>query len=264
MNQEEVITLIIILMIAGGVGLSFGFGQLRETSSHTLKRYLAGMTVCMIQAVRRVVMGYLLIIGGITMLGFAMTTEVPPAIKLIILDIDGVLNHNKATERVDTYLYDPECVDRLNILIATHKAKIVVCSAWRIGQTVESMQGILNSIGVKGQVIGITPDLRGNHTRDDEITTWLQNYGNFEDIEGFVLIDDDDSERFAGYQVTPSWDNFGMLSEHLHQADSMLSRKMPDEFDIGKVEVCELEVKEETSFGGHSIQSGPSSSPKRS
>lgn len=265
MNQEDTIVTLLLIAVAGGVFIVMAAGMFRHTSNHTLKRYIAGMSVNVLGAIGRVVGGYALVLGGIIMLGCVVTTEIPPPIKLIMLDIDGVLNHDKAPERLNvSHLYDPECVERFNTLVETHKAKIVVCSAWRIGQTIESMQETLDSIGVKGEVIGLTPWYEGYHTRDDEITAWLQGFDQLDDLEAFLVIDDDTSDRFESYQVKPSWDEFGFRQDHLEQADAVLSRKMPKKFDIGKVNVCESEVKEEMNFGGHNIRSGPSSSPKRS
>jgi hypothetical protein len=184
-----------------------------------------------------------------------LSWEPPPPIKLIILDVDGVLNHNKAPERLNvSHLYDPECVARLNGLIEEHHAKLLVCSAWRIGQTIGSMQELLESIGVKGEVIGLTPWYQGYHTRDDEITAWFSHYDDFSNIYSMVLLDDDSSSRFREIQVKPSWDQFGLLDHHIDQANIILNGGLPENFDIGKVEVCKSTASKETSFGGHFIQ----------
>ena len=90
--------------------------------------------------------------------------------KIIFLDIDGVLNHEKWYERryenIDMglvvseypkYEFDPNSVECLNWLTDATNAKIVVSSTWRLGRTVEELQELLKSVGVTGEVIGKTP-----------------------------------------------------------------------------------------------------------
>lgn len=201
--------------------------------------------------------------GGFSLVE-AITFKPPPPNNLIILDIDGVLNHNKAPQRLNvSHLYDPECVDRMNSLIEETNSKLVICSAWRIGQSIDSMTKILDSIGLKGEVIGLTMWESRCETRDDEITAWLAGYDiKKHQIHGIVVIDDDGSERFSSITVQPSWDNLGFQSVHKDQAYSILSEGLPKDFDIGTVTPCESTVEEEMNFGGHKIQEIPSSTLK--
>ena len=199
-----------------------------------------------------------LVFAGITVIRKASAYTPPPPDKLIILNIDGVLNHNKATDRsMEVHLYDTACVNRLNNLVALHNAKLLVCSSWRVGQTVESMQIILFSIGVRAEVIGLTP-LLDNHTKDDEITMWLSEVP-YNDYGGILLLDNDKSKRFESIQVKPSWEEYGFRLRHFEQADKMLLGGMPENFDIGKVSICKSEVKDEMNFGGHHLLEKPSS-----
>jgi hypothetical protein len=260
MTTEELVAFIcLLILMVVGLGIS-GWKILYSGTAGAFEKHLSDSRCPKPwKSVILIITGSILICGAFWTMDQLITFEPPPPIKLIMLDIDGVLNHNKAPKRLNvSHLYDPECVDRLNKLIEEHNAKLVVCSAWRIGQTIESMQATLDSIGVKGKVIGLTPWFRGYHTRDDEITAWLQEYSSLSSVAGFVLLDDDSSERFADYQVKPSWDKSGMTNEHYHQASVILSRKMPDKFDIGKVSICKSKASSETSFGGHHIQKKPS------
>jgi hypothetical protein len=119
--------------------------------------------------------------------------------KIIFLDIDGVLNHQKWYEfrhkNVDIklvaseypkYEFDPNSVECLNWITDATGAKIVVSSTWRHGKTVEELQELLKSVGVTGEVIGKTPsfgspknyDGRGENPgytipRGCEIDYWL-------------------------------------------------------------------------------------------
>lgn len=126
--------------------------------------------------------------------------------KVIFLDFDGVLNHqcwwwrnplsetdNKAV-REDQDI-DPECVARLNALIAATGAKVVVSSTWRLCRTSEMLQVILNRNGFTGDVIDKTPcawdmsegGLLGKE-RGYEIRVWLDHHP---EVTDFVVLDDD-------------------------------------------------------------------------
>lgn len=126
--------------------------------------------------------------------------------KVIFLDIDGVLNHQYFyTERsgMDTmpkYPFSEFCpvaVKNLNQLIEATGAKVVVSSSWRTGRTTEQLQELLNSVGFKGNVIGKTGNAKitisfnygfsvGNESassgsesvpRGVEIQHWLSTHG---------------------------------------------------------------------------------------
>lgn len=127
--------------------------------------------------------------------------------KVIFLDIDGVLNHemwyrrrfqemdkNSETSRHPYYEFDPQSVAELNRIIELTDAKIVISSTWRLGRTTEQLQEILNSVGFKGEIIGRTPHfIAKGETIDDkpisytvprgcEIDWWLSNEGKFQRI----------------------------------------------------------------------------------
>ena len=137
--------------------------------------------------------------------------------KLIFLDIDGVLNNELwfkspesrvQTEDKEEYskkrFFDPRCVELLNILTESTGAKIVISSSWRTRwQTIEEMQEFLEDVGITGDIIDRTPKLyfRGledyNYSvpRGCEIKAWLETH---KDILGkkisqvnYVILDDD-------------------------------------------------------------------------
>lgn len=201
-------------------------------------------------------------VGILAMINF-VTYQPPPPNNLIILDIDGVLNHNKAPKRINiSHLYDPACVERLNHIIKETHAKLLVCSAWRIGSnTVSSMQSVLESIGVEGEVIGLTPSLNGEFTRDDEITLWLEKHMPV-DLFGMVYIDDDVSKRFKDIQVRPSWETGGLQDIHVQHAMIKLHDGLDKDFSIGKVATWKSKTYSEMNFGGRNIQQIPSPSAK--
>lgn len=99
--------------------------------------------------------------------------------KIIFLDIDGVLNSNDwymyrqckivsgdipsgdVTKKYPFYEFDPKAIARLNKIIVQTNAKIIVSSTWRLGRRAEDLQEILTSVGCIGEVIGTTPSMRG-------------------------------------------------------------------------------------------------------
>lgn len=96
--------------------------------------------------------------------------------KVVFLDVDGVLNH--AATRSDVVPTSgeplpipiaPECMTRLNRLIAETGAKIVISSSWRLFARWQDLGPALNRHGLVGDVIGETPDLVNNKV-------WLENW----------------------------------------------------------------------------------------
>lgn len=129
--------------------------------------------------------------------------------KIIFLDIDGVLNnaldkdeHVINVERNGQEEYFPHskrCVKLLNKLTKDTGAKIVVTSTWRLGETDQSMQEVLNLIGVTGEYIGMTSSVSYDNDytlRGNEILKWIQDHEPFlgkmyYDYREYVILDDD-------------------------------------------------------------------------
>ncbi len=110
---------------------------------------------------------------------------------LIFLDLDGVLNSEQYVHKVgDAWngdQIDPDAVERLNKITEATGASIVVSSSWRIGTTLEEMQKLLISHGVKANVIGMTKVLYDD--RSIEIWDWLVE--NKSIVDNYVILDDD-------------------------------------------------------------------------
>ena len=119
--------------------------------------------------------------------------------KVIFLDIDGVLNndiyfHN---EKIDLPYplseFSPSAVDLLNKLTDSTGAKLVISSDWRKDNTLEGLKNIFSRVGITGEIIGKTPILRGNRlygetVRGDEINVWLVE--THHKIEKYIILDD--------------------------------------------------------------------------
>lgn len=113
--------------------------------------------------------------------------------KIIFLDIDGVLNGTEFLEQKPTTedwwlsQLNLKSIVALNLITRASKAKIVIISTWRIITTFDTLCSTLKKAGVKGEIIGCTPYMRG-HTRNEEIKCWLKS--SQQKIDSYVIIDD--------------------------------------------------------------------------
>ena len=188
--------------------------------------------------------------------------------KVIFLDIDGVLNSqdwyvyrrdNVAMDSIQSqypfYEFDPRAVERLNRIVAETGAKIVVSSSWRSGETVESLQKLLDSVGFKGEVIGLTPHLWCQKPYEDmdgyrvprgcEIDWWLDNHGDFQRInwskeeqikyvqsakvKNYIILDDDSDMLYnqrEHFIRTPH--DHGLTDELADKAISILNKDLTE------------------------------------
>jgi hypothetical protein len=160
--------------------------------------------------------------------------------KIIFLDIDGVLNSERFFEMNAQGLefghsqLDPDAVERLNRLIEETGAKVVISSSWRHVWSRDEIVRMLEKRGFKhgDTIIGITPTLAG--PRGDEVAEWLGTDDerrridpDHSDVESYVILDDSDDfhdpemrERF----VNTTWE-IGMTDEDVNQAIYILGSK---------------------------------------
>lgn len=140
--------------------------------------------------------------------------------KLIFLDIDGVLNHGlyfekqskeninwdamtKEEWRIKRF-FDPESIDILNEITDKTNAKIVISSSWRNSfEKVSEMISFFQKVGITGEVIDRTGTLRFTGIKDYdysvprgcEIKAWLEmNKGILNSKISkvkYVILDDD-------------------------------------------------------------------------
>lgn len=133
--------------------------------------------------------------------------------KIVFLDIDGVLNHAATRHAVSPTETEPlpipiapECMTRLNRLVAETGAKVVISSSWRKFARWQDLGPALVRHGLVADVIGETPDLVNDpvwldawRTRDGapftyerlergwEIAEWLAAHP---EVTAFVILDD--------------------------------------------------------------------------
>jgi hypothetical protein len=99
--------------------------------------------------------------------------------KVIFLDIDGVLNTNSEIGKHGPNYVDPVKVDRIRQIISSTGASVVISSNWRYDMG--SVYKVLDPI--KESIIGRTGI---SSSRQEEINDWLEE----NQPDGWVAIDD--------------------------------------------------------------------------
>jgi HAD domain in Swiss Army Knife RNA repair proteins len=109
--------------------------------------------------------------------------------KVIFLDIDGVLNCNRTPNpRKFPFIVDPILLRRLHRLLELTGAKVVLSSNWRYDPA-----GMFSARHYGVPFIDTTPDLPGE-PRHNPIVEWMRRHS---DVERFIVIDDEDDELDA-------------------------------------------------------------------
>ena len=123
--------------------------------------------------------------------------------KVVFLDIDGVLNAGEAPLL-------PGCISALNRITRTTGAVIVIHSSWRFSWSLEQIRAHLKAHGVEGEIVAETPKPKCRvqsgililhdedyiawagsmeaHERPTSIQKWLDAHPG--EVEEFVILDD--------------------------------------------------------------------------
>lgn len=173
--------------------------------------------------------------------------------KIVFLDIDGVLNTSKQYHEYRTIksketlegadwdqysfnelLFGKEHIDVLNNLIEKTGAKIVISSTWRrfysgrIGRRpFADLVALLKKVGIKGDVIGKTPDqletkFSQQVSRGTEIQEWLNEHKDL-GVEAFVILDDDSDMDHLKMKMVQTDYRYGLTPSDGEQAIIILS-----------------------------------------
>lgn len=135
--------------------------------------------------------------------------------KVLFLDIDGVLNHRMTKDRVCGFMgLDPDLIAVFNKIVdAMPDLKIVVSSTWRhmfmpgVYSNFEELIQLLNKRGLKGEIIGRTPD-SWHDIRGREISEWLADHP---EVTHYVILDDspDAGSGHDAHYVRTFWHVYG-------------------------------------------------------
>lgn len=132
--------------------------------------------------------------------------------KVIFLDIDGVLNSEKYyTEHLEDMMENPvdrECVKRLKRIVDATGARIVLSSSWRTGwsrkkdQMDELCRKLVEILAEYQLEIYDKTCILNNGERGREIKFWIKNAP--EKVESFVILDDHDFQ-WEKYRLWKRW-----------------------------------------------------------
>jgi HAD domain in Swiss Army Knife RNA repair proteins len=104
--------------------------------------------------------------------------------KIIFLDIDGVLNCDKTRNpRGFPYVVDPKLLARFKRLLKATRAKVVLSSSWRCDPV-----GLLAARHWGVPFFDVCPD-KPKSPRGKEMLTWLDEHP---EVTRFAIIDDED------------------------------------------------------------------------
>lgn len=160
--------------------------------------------------------------------------------KLIFLDVDGVLNCQTSKSRCGAFIgIDNDKVKRLRTIVDATGAKIVLCSSWKSGwersekelqdQEADYLDRKLKREGLR--IIDKTHEPKGSSYRGDGILRWMKC---FVTVENFIILDDevfDYSERgLLPHLVQTSFytDDGGLTDEHVSLAIHLLNNGCDD------------------------------------
>lgn len=154
--------------------------------------------------------------------------------KVLFLDIDGVLNSDALTERVGLCgcrdiacpkHLDVGAVRHLDAIVRRTNARVVISSTWRKQFAMRDIVDSLRRLGFSGVVVGQTPALPSRRpdgserVRGDEIAAWVAAV----DVEAFAILDDNDDMgpvRDRLIHIDPA---SGLQPEHVERAVAMLT-----------------------------------------
>lgn len=145
--------------------------------------------------------------------------------KIVFLDIDGVLNH------AGTPTLSEKCLDQARRIATETDAKFVLSSSWKEVFTKAEYYNendrklVVRLMKHEGlEFLGWTPDIAPDN-RELEIQAWLDEYN--ETIDSFVIIDDldyDFLELFPGNFVkTAGFWGQGLTEHHANRAIEILN-----------------------------------------
>lgn len=160
--------------------------------------------------------------------------------KLIFLDIDGVLNNAHTRENYEDYTFvEDSKIELLKQIIDATGAQVVLTSTWRYGwyatenvsePTPSEKQDIrlfyafrkkLQEFGI--ELLSYTEDFG---FRGEEIDKWLSDWDG-EPIESFVILDDLDAWELQPYadRLVHTAFSVGLTEQHVRRAIELLNRE---------------------------------------
>lgn len=147
--------------------------------------------------------------------------------KLIFLDIDGVLNHLRFNEDAQTCPIDEWCAQRLNDIIKATGAELVITSAWRYmifgsQMTGKGFEYLLRSHGIRANIHGWTVSDEVIPARGNQISFYFRIHKR---PAAYVVLDDnDDGISKAGHPFVRTVGVRGLTSDDADLAVKILNQ----------------------------------------
>lgn len=116
--------------------------------------------------------------------------------KILFLDIDGVLNSVRSAVALHGYPYRERCHEKfdevalglIRQICDKTRAKICLSSTWRLHLNEEGLLKLSEAIDLP--IVSKTPRFIGKQ-RGYEIENWLNEFKNISDITKYAIVDDD-------------------------------------------------------------------------
>lgn len=154
--------------------------------------------------------------------------------KLIFLDIDGVLNFTGCRDKIgDIYFVNDNRVKLLKEIIDRTNAKVVLSSTWRTGwkdreekrntQDAEDFTKLEEKLKEYGiSLFSYTPVLKNRH-RGSEIHKWLEQWTKELSVESFIILDDDTDMKPYSDQLVQTSYKHGLSRKNVEKAVTKLN-----------------------------------------
>jgi len=154
--------------------------------------------------------------------------------KVLVCDIDGVLNDHTFNVRANSTSIKSSCVDNLNKILTETDVQIVISSAWRYmilneAMTLKGFEYLLRTHGVyaENRLIGCTREDRllfgspgSDLERGIEIQNWLEEHP---EVTKYIVIDDLDLGISPLHPFIHTNKNVGLSLENALIVISMLN-----------------------------------------
>lgn len=156
--------------------------------------------------------------------------------KVIFLDIDGVMNCVHTKDRISGFIgIDSAKVELLKQIIDNTGAEVVLSSSWRHCKGLKHdpcWQYMVDKFKEYDiEFHSITPTCKETSYRGWEIQTWFKDHMDT-NIESFIILDDDsDLKPYGSRHIQTSWNGNGMEQKHVNKAIKMLNETCKPWFD---------------------------------
>jgi len=150
-------------------------------------------------------------------------------VKIVFLDIDGVLNHSEWLYEIQarwkqmriadpdfSEMIDERAVKLVDEICRTADARVVISSSWRICHRPGQLNAWLRAKGLSQNILGV----RGN-----EIQLWLDEHDD-KDVKSIVILDDDSDMAHLMPRLVQTHFSAGLLPDHVPLALAVLDRPM--------------------------------------